>query len=236
MRSSAEPRSAVPRLAIVVPVLNEGARINALATALAPARAAGDEVVLVDGGSADDTVARAHAHGLRVIVAERGRAAQMNAGAAATRAPVLWFVHADTVPDADTRTAVLAATARGPAWGRCAVRFDERSPVFSLIAWAMNLRSRLTAIATGDQALFVTRDLFDAVGGYPPLALMEDIEISASLRGHCRPHCLRAAVTTSARRWRSRGVLRTILLMWSLRLAWFCGVPASRLARWYGYR
>lgn len=226
----------MPQLAIVVPVLNEGARIVALAAALAPAQAAGDEVVLVDGGSTDDTVARARGAGLRVIAAERGRAAQMNAGAAATAASVLWFVHADTVPDVDTRAAVIAATARAPAWGRCAVRFDDRSWPFAVIAWAMNLRSRLTAIATGDQALFTTRDLFDRVGGYPPLALMEDIEICAALRRHRRPCCLRAVVTTSARRWRSRGVVRTILLMWSLRLAWFCGVPAGRLARWYGYR
>lgn len=221
-----------PRISIIVPVLDEGPALAACLARFAPWRAAGDELIVVDGGSHDDSMAVAGAHSDRVLRAPRGRAAQMNAGAAVARGELLWFVHADSVVAPSLRPALLAA--RG--WGRCDVRIDDPAPLFRLVETLMNLRSRLTGIATGDQGIFVSRALFAAVGGYPAIALMEDIELSRALRRHARPQCLRARIETSARRWRRDGVARTVLLMWLLRLAWFCGVPATRLARWYGYR
>jgi hypothetical protein len=157
----------------------------------------------------------------------------MNVGAVSTAAGVIWFLHADSKVPAYLRDAILAACAAGARWGRCDVRIDDCAPIFRLIEFMMNVRSRLTGVATGDQGIFVTRELFDAAGGFAPLAVMEDIEFSRRLTGLVRPHCLRTCLTTSARRWRARGIVRTILLMWALRAAWWCGVPAQHLARWY---
>ncbi len=218
-----------PQISIIVPVLDEGAGLEAFLVQFASWREAGDELIVVDGGSRDDSRVRAAPWCDCVLQAPRGRALQMNAGAAAARGTLLWFVHADCVVDADLRPALLAAGG----WGRCDVRLDDRAAVFRLIETLMNLRSRLTGIATGDQGIFVPRELFAAVGGYREIALMEDIALSAALCRHARPVCLRTRLVTSARRWRQRGILRTVFLMWSLRFAWFCGVPASRLARWY---
>lgn len=220
-------------LAIVIPVLNEAPAIGPLLVELATWRAAGDTIIVVDGGSDDATVAIAEQCGAQVLKSARGRARQMNAGAAASAAGVMWFLHADSKVSANLREAILAACAAGARWGRCDVRIDDAAPVFRLIEALMNARSRLTGMATGDQGLFVTRELFDAVGGFAPLPLMEDIDLSRRLAHLARPHCLRARLTTSARRWRTRGIVRTILLMWALRLAWWCGVPARRLAHWY---
>ena len=186
-------------------------------------------MLVVDGGSTDRTVELAAPRCDRVLSAPRGRAAQMNAGAAAARGRLLWFVHADSLVDPRLRPRLLGCVA----WGRCDVRIDDPAWVFRVIERAMNWRSRLSAIATGDQGLCVARTLFETVGGFPSLALMEDIELSARLRRHARPVRFTPALGTSARRWRTRGIARTIVLMWTLRLAWFCGVPAVRLARWY---
>ncbi|MEQ8232540.1 MAG: TIGR04283 family arsenosugar biosynthesis glycosyltransferase [Gammaproteobacteria bacterium] len=221
-----------PRVSIIVPVLDEGEVLAPFLTGFAPWRAAGDELIVVDGGSVDDSVAVATPLCDRLVRAPRGRAAQMNAGAAVARGALLWFVHADSGVDVTLRPALVAAGG----WGRFDVCIDDPAWLFRIIETLMNLRSRLTGITTGDQGIFVERALFDAVGGYPPLALMEDIELSRALRRHASPRCLEQHITTSARRWRRHGILRTVLLMWSLRLAWFCGVPAARLARWYGYR
>lgn len=225
---------AAPAYSIVVPVLNEARCLPALLQALASWREQGDEVIVVDGGSTDDTVALARPDADHVITGSRGRAAQMNAGAAVARGRVLWFVHADTLPAPHLRPLLDAALADGSSWGRFDVRLDGGA-VYRVIAAAMNLRSRVTGIATGDQGVFVSRDLFDAAGGFPLLPLMEDIELSARLCRHARPACLRGPLTVSSRRWRRHGVARTVLLMWWLRFAWFVGVPAARLARWYGY-
>ena len=218
-----------PYLSIIVPVLNEAAGLPRLLGELASWRARGDEVLVVDGGSDDDSVAVAGPLCDRVIAAPRGRAAQMNAGAAQARGALLWFVHADSQVDAAARAALLAA----PAWGRFDVRIDHPARAFRIIEYLMNLRSRLTGIATGDQGIFVRRELFAEVGGYAALALMEDIDLSHRLRRRCAPACLGPRITTSARRWQRRGIARTVLLMWWLRLAWACGVPATRIARWY---
>ena len=219
-------------LAIVVPMLDEAATLPALLVHLAGWRARGCEVVLVDGGSRDDSVAMARAAGLRVVVAERGRARQMNAGAQACGGALLLFLHADTrLPEA--ADAMVRAALAVQAWGRFDVRIDGRPLMLRVVAALMNLRSRLSGIATGDQAIFVRRDVFEAVGGFPDQPLMEDIELSCRLLRVSRPACLRARVRTSGRRWEQRGVWRTIALMWRLRWAYWRGVPAERLAEAY---
>jgi rSAM/selenodomain-associated transferase 2 len=222
------------RLSIVVPVLNEAAGIVDTLRALAPLRARGVEVVVADGGSTDRTAALAAPWADQVLHAPRGRARQMNAGAAAARGSALLFLHADTQlpPDADRH--VLAALAAGAGWGRFDVRISGRHPMLRVVAAAMNLRSRITRIATGDQALFLQRSLFDAMGGFPEQPLMEDIELCRRLRqAQARPACLRQRVTTSGRRWETHGVWRTILLMWRLRWRYWRGTPAAALAPLY---
>ena len=219
-------------LSIVMPVLDEGEHIVASLAALAPLRARGAELIVVDGGSSDGTLALCRDRADAVLSAPRGRAVQMNAGARAASAPVLLFLHADTaLPDA--ALALIAQAAAQSAWGRFDVHIEGRSALLPVVARLMNLRSRLTGIATGDQALFVRRDSFDAVGGFPEQALMEDIELSKRLRRIGPPACLRAQVRTSGRRWDSRGAWRTIVLMWRLRLLYWLGVPAERLAAAY---
>jgi rSAM/selenodomain-associated transferase 2 len=221
------------RLSIVMPVLNEAAGIEAALRALAPLRAYGVEVVVVDGGSTDGTAALAHPLADRVFAAPRGRALQMNAGTAAASGDALLFLHADTrLPDNADR--LILDGLEGRVWGRFDVRFDEGGWL-RLVGIMMNTRSRLTGIATGDQAMFMTRAAFDEVGGFPPIALMEDVALSARLKRCGRPFCLSARVTTSGRRWRQHGLWRTILLMWQLRLRYFLGANPARLARAYGH-
>jgi rSAM/selenodomain-associated transferase 2 len=226
----------MPTLAIVIPVLDEGATIADALSALAPYRDRGTEVVVVDGGSRDATVEAARPLADRVLAAPRGRASQMNAGAAAARADVLLFLHADTrlPPDAD-RIVFLALKRSRRVWGRFDVTIAGRSPLLRVVAAMMNLRSRLTGIATGDQAMFMTREAFTAAGGFPDLPLMEDIVLSRRLKRIGRPVCLAARVTTSGRRWDRDGAVRTILTMWRLRLAFYLGAEPARLARRYGY-
>jgi rSAM/selenodomain-associated transferase 2 len=225
------------RVSIVIPVLNEA---GAIALALAPLqslRTRGHEVILADGGSTDGTRLLAQALCDHDIVAPRGRAAQMNAGAALASGEVILFLHADTRLPAEALQAVVEGLERsGRAWGRFDVRIAGRPRLLRVIAMLMNLRSRLTGIATGDQAIFVRADAFRELGGFDEIPLMEDIAFSRRAKralGH--PLCLRELVETSGRRWEKHGVSRTILLMWRLRLAYFCGVDPARLARRYGY-
>ena len=228
--------AAAPMLSIVIPVLEEATTIAQALQRLAPLRDRGAEVIVVDGGSSDATVAHARPLADRVETAPRGRAAQMNAGAAQARGQTLLFLHADTVLPAEADRLIAAALAGGAPWGRFDVRIEGTHPMLAVVAWSMNLRSRLSGIATGDQAMFVRRAAFDAVGGFPDIALMEDIALSRALKRRGRPTCLRARVTTSGRRWQRHGVLRTILLMWRLRLAYFLGADPADLAVRYGYR
>jgi rSAM/selenodomain-associated transferase 2 len=222
-------------LSLVMPVLDEAAEIEAALQALAPYRERGVEVIVVDGGSRDATVALARPLADYVIMATRGRGLQMNAGAAAARGDALLFLHADTNLPVDADRLILDGLARsGRGWGRFDVRFDGGG-LLAMIAIMMNTRSRLTGIATGDQAMFATRAAFEAAGGFPPIALMEDVTLSARLKRISRPLCLTARATTSARRWQRHGVLRTILLMWKLRLAYYFGADPVRLAQTYGY-
>jgi len=224
----------LPRLSIIVPALNEAAGIAATLEALAPLRARGHEVIVVDGGSNDGTQELARDKADSVISAPRGRASQMNAGAAGARGELLVFLHADTrlPPDADARIRDgLAATGRS--WGRFDVRIEGKSVLLPLIAFLMNLRSRATGIATGDQAMFVRREAFARAGGFAALPLMEDIALSTALKRISRPLCLADKAAASGRRWERHGVLRTVLLMWWLRLQFFFGAAPLRLARRY---
>lgn len=222
-----------PVLSIVMPALNEAAGIAPLLMALQPLRARGVEIVLADGGSTDGTVQQAAPWVDAVVASGRGRAVQMNAGAAAASADRLLFLHADTrlPPLADVQ--VVQALAAGACWGRFDVRIAGRPPMLRVVAALMNLRSRLSGIATGDQAIFVSRAAFVQVGGYPVQPLMEDIELSRRLKRLGRPACLRTQVCTSGRRWEQRGVWRTIFLMWWLRWRYWRGEPAARLAQAY---
>ena len=222
------------RLSIIIPVLDEAERIGGLLAALQAWREQRVEVIVADGGSRDGTPGVCVGLADQVIASARGRAAQMNAGAATSHGDVLFFLHADTMPPADAPTAIAAAIAGGADWGRFDVRIDGTHPLLRVVERMMNWRSRLTGIATGDQAIFVRRATFDAVGGYPAIPLMEDIRLSSTLRCVSSPACLREQVYTSGRRWESRGVVPTILLMWTLRLAFFCGADPVRLARRYG--
>ncbi len=222
-----------PALSIVIPALNEAAGIEATLRALQPLRARGVELVLADGGSGDGTAALARTWVDAVADAPRGRALQMNAGAALARAEVLLFLHADTRLPPLADVLVLQAVATGACWGRFDVRIEGRPWVLRVVATLMNLRSRASGIATGDQAIFVTREAFDRVGGFPAQPLMEDVEISRRLKRLGRPACLSAKVCTSGRRWEQRGVWRTILLMWQLRWRYWRGESAARLAEAY---
>jgi len=221
------------QLSIILPVLNEAAGIGATLQALAPLRAAGHEVIVVDGGSADATVQFAQPLADRVLSGPRGRARQMNAGAAVAQGGVLLFLHADTLLPAGADSAIHQALAAGARWGRFDVRISGGAPLFPLIAALMNLRSRLSGIATGDQAIFVDRSLFMQLGGYADQPLMEDIELSRRLRAFAPPACLRARVLTSGRRWQQRGVWRTVWLMWRLRWRYWRGASPDVLARAY---
>ncbi len=224
------------KLSIIMPVLNEGDGIAAALDALADLRTLGTELIVVDGGSHDATVEQAQLRADQVILAPRGRALQMNAGAEKASGDVLLFLHADTRLPAKADRVVLNGLDRSRrAWGRFEVKIDGRSPLLPVVAWLMGLRSRLTGIATGDQAIFVRREAFQAVGGFPAIALMEDIAMCKRLKRLGRPLCLRACVTTSGRRWEKNGVLSTILLMWRLRFAYFFGADPKKLARQYGY-
>jgi rSAM/selenodomain-associated transferase 2 len=224
------------KLSIIMPVLNEGEGIAAALDALAVLRALGTEVMVVDGGSRDATIQRARLRADRVIAAPRGRGLQMNAGADKASGDVLLFLHADTRLPADADHVVLNGLERsGRVWGRFDAEIEGQSPLLVVIAWLMNLRSRLTGIATGDQAMFVRRDAFQAAGGFAAIPLMEDVELCKRLRRVSRPLCLRERVVTSGRRWEKDGGLNTVVLMWRLRLAYFLGADPKALARRYGY-
>ena len=222
-----------PWLSIVMPVLDEAAGIGSTLEALAPMRAGGAEVIVVDGGSRDDTVGRARPLSDRVVTGPRGRARQMNAGAAVARGDLLLFLHADTLLPAEAESQLRAALAAGAHWGRFDVRISGRPVMLRVVSAFMNARSRLTGIATGDQAIFVRREAFERIGGFPDQPLMEDVELSRRLRRVAAPACLKARVTTSGRRWESRGVWRTIFLMWRLRWRYWRGDSAAALAEAY---
>lgn len=221
-------------ISVIIPTLDEAGEIVSCLAALAPWRALGHEVIVADGGSRDDTRALAAPLADRVLVVPRGRARQMNAGAAVARGAVLLFLHADARLPANAEGTLRAALA-DPArqWGRFDVCLVPGSVLLAVVGWAMNWRSRLSGIATGDQAMFVRRESFVRAGGFPEIALMEDVALSARLKRAARPVCLRSRVRVSDRRWRRGGTLATVALMWRLRLAYFLGADPTDLARRY---
>jgi rSAM/selenodomain-associated transferase 2 len=225
-----------PALCIVVPVLDEAPSLAAGLAALQPLRQRGARVVVVDGGSADDSLAIARGLADLAFVAPRGRARQMNAGAAACTGGMLLFLHADTRLPHDADALVRRAMQGARDWGRFDVAIDSPRPLMRVVETLMSLRSRWTGIATGDQAMFVRQALFEQIGGFPDQPLMEDIALSKRLKRHGPPACLRERVTTSARRWERHGPWRTILLMWRLRAAYFLGADPAKLALRYGCR
>lgn len=223
------------RISVIVPALNEAACIAAVLQALSPLRRRGHEVIVVDGGSSDGTPMLAAPLADRVLHAPKGRALQMNVGAHTATGDVLWFLHADTLPPSGADETILAALAQGNrGWGHFDVRLSGAGILLRMVATLMNRRSRLVGIATGDQGLFVRREVFEHAGGFPEIPLMEDIALSRMLKRVSRPACVAQELVTSSRRWEQRGIWRTILLMWRLRLAYFLGVDPHKLAGQYG--
>ena len=219
-------------ISVIIPVLDEEPRIGDAIRSVAALQP--HEIVVVDGGSHDATVPVASRHACRVVTAPRGRAVQMNAGAAGATGDILLFLHADTrLPTTAGRDVTAALADAGTVGGRFDVRLDHPDPVYRLIGILMNARSRLTGIATGDQAIFVRRRVFETMGGYAPIPLMEDVEFSRRLKRRGRIACLHAQVITSARRWEREGPWRTIVRMWWLRARFAAGVDPHRLARSY---
>jgi rSAM/selenodomain-associated transferase 2 len=223
-----------PTLSIIIPVLNEAKGIVRTLLSLQSLRAAGHEIIVVDGGSNDNTLVLSEPLANRVISSPRGRARQMNAGAKIASGGTLLFLHADTLLPEDSDRLILTGMARtGKKWGRFDVSLLGKHFLFPIIAWLMNLRSRLTCIATADQGIFVERGLFETIQGFPEIDLMEDIALSKILKRTGKPLCLWHRVLTSSRRWEKNGILRTVLQMWLQRLAYFLGVGPKHLARCY---
>lgn len=221
-----------PPISIIVPILDEIELLPELLAHLQHWQRRGSEVLLVDGGSHDGSADVAEAIGFTVIRSPRGRARQMNEGAAHARGCALVFLHADTRLPMDADRTVLDALKKSH-WGRFDVRLSGDELMLRVIAFFMNCRSRVSGIASGDQAIFVKKATFLTIGGFPEQPLMEDIEISRRLKPQGRPRCLRERATTSGRRWLAHGVWSTIWLMWRLRWAYWRGESPEQLARWY---
>jgi rSAM/selenodomain-associated transferase 2 len=215
----------------VIPVLNEAENIRSLLQYLFSGFP-GCQCVVVDGGSSDTTLAEAAAGGADVISSDPGRAVQMNAGAAAATGDYLFFLHADTRPSINA-TQLQCELQTQPEWGFFRVRLSGSQWMFRVIERAMNLRSTLSSVATGDQMLFITKALFERSGGYRDIPLMEDVEYCKRLRRIARPQVVAQVVETSSRRWEQNGIASTVIQMWLLRLAYFFGVPATRLKAYY---
>jgi rSAM/selenodomain-associated transferase 2 len=222
-------------ISVIIPALNEADTMTKTLTALQPMRERGQQVILVDGGSRDNTIALAGPLVDRVLCSSAGRAVQMNAGAVAASGDLLWFVHADTRMATDTdvllQNAVNDSTQE---WGRFDIRLSGDAAALRIIGQMMNWRSRLSGIASGDQGIFVRRETFERIAGFADIPLMEDIEICKRLKMSAgRPLCLSHKLTTSSRRWESRGISSTVILMWRLRLAYWLGANPESLARQY---
>ena len=221
-------------LSIIIPCLNEAEGIAESLKALAPLRARGVEIVVVDGGSTDNSIEIARLLADRVVTAPRGRAIQMNAGAARARGDLLLFLHADCrLPPAADGLIVDGLNRARKTWGRFDVTLTGSHPLLRVVGAMMNFRSRVTGVATGDQGLFVTRSLFETAGRYPEIALMEDVALTKRLKAFGKPLTLRHRITASGRRWEKHGVIRTILLMGRLRLQYWLGANPDKLAERY---
>lgn len=222
-------------ISIIIPSLNEAAAITDTLTALQPMRERGQQIILIDGGSHDNTISLAAPLVDSVLCSTTGRASQMNTGAAAANGDLLWFIHADTLmtPDTDILLTNLLYDSKKE-WGRFDIRLSGDAAALRIVERMMNWRSRLSGIASGDQGIFIHRETFERIGGFADIPLMEDIEICRRLkRAAGRPLCLSQKLTTSSRRWETHGILPTIALMWRLRLAYWLGANPADLARQY---
>ncbi len=222
------------KISVIIPVLNEAEVIRESLLALQSFRAEGHEVIVVDGGSRDGTALISRPLADWVVSSQQGRSRQMNAGAEIAKGDILLFLHGDTfLPKDATKHILYGLGNKGRSWGRFDVRLSGIHPILRIIEFLMNWRSRISGIATGDQAIFVKRDLFEAIGGFAEIDLMEDIALCKRLKKYGRPLCLRKPVITSSRRWEEKGMIRTIFLMWFLRLAYFLKANPNRLAKLY---
>lgn len=221
------------KISIIVPVLNEESSLPEILRRLQVFRQQGHELIVVDGGSRDNSLKLAQQAADQVVLCRPGRARQMNSGAEVATGDIFLFLHADTQLPENAMVLIQAACIDHGSWGRFDVSLSGRQPVFRIIESLINLRSRVSSIATGDQAIFIRSDLFDQVGGFPEIELMEDVAITRQLRQTAKPVCLRPPVITSSRRWEEKGVVATVLLMWKLRLLYFLGVSPTRLSRMY---
>lgn len=221
------------KVSIIIPVLNEASNITGMLEYLQPYRKQGHEVIVVDGKSHDNTVISVKNLADRVLKSECGRALQMNAGVKCAQGDVLLFLHADTILPKDACDLIVNALKQGNMWGRFDVRLSGSNWMFRIIERLINWRSCLTAIATGDQAIFVLKSMFIDAGSYPDIKLMEDIALCKKLRRCNKPVCLKACAVTSSRRWEKNGVIQTVFLMWWLRLMYFFGVSPDKLAGYY---
>lgn len=217
---------------IIIPTLNEENSIPACLSVLQPLRGR-CEIIIADGGSTDRTRTLAEDLADKVILSEKGRARQMNSGSQHASGHVLLFLHADTFLPENAIDMIQKQLENGKQWGRFDIQLNGDHFMFRIIGQMMNWRSRLTGIATGDQAIFVTKQAFLAVGRYPEIALMEDIALSKALKRFGRPACLKGEVVSSARKWQQEGIIKTIMLMWDLRLRYFFGADPGALAQRY---
>ncbi len=220
------------KFSIIIPTLNEEKNILSCLSALQPLRNE-CEIIVVDGESIDNTQILASPLANKVITSAKNRSIQMNKGAGQATGDVLIFLHADTILPENSLRLIEQEISPTRQWGRFDIRLDGYSRMLKVIAWMMNWRSRITAIATGDQVIFVTRSAFEKVGQYPEISLMEDIALSKALKKIHPPICLKAKAVSSGRRWESNGIFKTILLMWSLRLRYFLGADPQTLALLY---
>jgi rSAM/selenodomain-associated transferase 2 len=222
-----------PRISIVVPTLDE---VESIAGLLEDLRglAVPHEVLVADGGSTDATCTVARERGARVLAAPRGRGAQLRAGAAATTAPLLCFLHADVRLSAAALREIERLAERGSA-GAYAFRLaiDRTGPAYRLVEWGANLRSAWGRLPYGDQGLLVQRADYDAAGGFPAVPLMEDVAFVRALQQVTRVRLLPVAIRVSARRWEQEGLLRRTWANWLLLGAYLLGTPPERLAHRY---
>lgn len=221
-------------LSVIIPVLNESGNIEETLKSLQPLMDEGHEVIIVDGGSCDDTILKCKKYTANILVSKKGRAIQMNYGAASASNNVLVFLHADIlVPSNFSQIITQAIAYKNKQWGFFRVKLSSDNILLKIVSYFMNARSCLTSIATGDQTIFVTKSLFNKINGFENIALMEDIEISKNLKQHTKPYCAKSYITASSRKWKQEGVIRTILLMWKIRLFYFFGVSTDDLVKMY---
>lgn len=221
-------------LSIIIPAVNEAENLGRLLHELTSGDAHNVEIIVVDGGSSDNTRQIASQYTDKIITSVRGRAKQMNAGALVASGNIFWFLHADSQLSNDLLSDMMLQSKHKKVWGFFTIRLSGQNVIFRIIEFMMNQRSCITGIATGDQGIFISKDLFLTLGGFREIPLMEDIAITKQLKKKQRPLCIKHhRLTTSSRRWEEQGILRTVLLMWRLRLAYFLGADPEQLVKQY---